>query len=970
MKLLEKTRKYIFHCDYRYSINRECLLVWFEIFDTVKKSDKFATKEDIRDIFFKKNIPFLETVSADFYIPHQENIRILSNYIESSPETIEKNKVKYLKKYIDCALIPFHEFSYFTKALKGSRGCSFAPSFKYYDQFQSFVRELIRNEYFIPGFYFDDSDYEFIYYPVLQGKTVEYLDQFIINLPLISVYGMGVIEDRRSFVKNLLLWSMNTIIDHYIKKGDAGEFSEKALRGSSIAHLVIQNSGVRICGYNYEEWKSWASRITSKKIFTAAFEKTDDGLWRIKYGLEKPESNLLASDIYDSDDDELITFFLLELVRASQFSSYIKDSLLSPLPEYVDITETELLSFLKQDAVLLGQNRIKILYPPFFKNISKLKAKISFKRRNTGTAFSRRSISKTYLEYDWQLFAGDRIIEKNLVEEHIEKGVDYLKIDDEYIELDSSTLKKIIRLLKKEEETYDRGMGFFEAMNYDLSDQVEVDKSQLFTELLSKSNLNRHLADVGKINGFIGSLRKYQQNGVSFLSYLDELGFGAILADDMGLGKTIQIIALLLSKKPDKPVLIVAPTTLLYNWQMELEKFSPSINTYLHYGVNRLKDISGVLKDHDVIICSYGIVKRDIEMLLNHSFSYIIIDEAQYIKNSGSDQAKAVKRLNGDNRFALTGTPIENRLMELWSIMDFVNPGLLMDSKTFFNKYEYPIIKTDDPVKKKQLHQVITPFILRRMKTDKDIIKDLPEKQEIKIYLPLTDEQTVLYDNEINRVQSEVNDEDGSFSKVNMLAIITRLKMICNHPLNYLTDKSSEDTKKRSSKLDSLVEMINTIEQEGRKSIIFTQFIGTGKLITKRLEKELGKKFLFFHGSLDMEARRKMIDEFGRDPEIPAMVLSLKAGGLGLNLTMANYVFHFDRWWNPAVENQAVDRVYRIGQNRNTFVYKFITKGTLEERIDELIESKIKLSDGIIPKGESIITELSEKEFINLIKRM
>jgi len=355
---------------------------------------------------------------------------------------------------------------------------------------------------------------------------------------------------------------------------------------------------------------------------------------------------------------------------------------------------------------------------------------------------------------------------------------------------------------------------------------------------------------------------------------------------------------------------------------------------------------------------------------LEHNFSYVIIDEAQYIKNASSDQAKAVKKLRGENKFALTGTPIENRLMELWSIMDFVNPGLLLNSKTFFNKYEFPIMKNDEHMKREQLHQVIAPFVIRRMKTDKDIIRDLPDKQEIKIYLPLTDEQAVLYDNEIHKIEKEIVDSNGKIAKMNMLATITKLKLICNHPLNYLSDNSSEDEKKRSSKLDSLVEMVNTIEQEGRKSIIFTQFIETGKLIKKRISAELGKKVLFFHGSLDLEDRRDMIEEFEKDENIPAMVLSLKAGGLGLNLTMANYVFHFDRWWNPAVENQAVDRVHRIGQKRNTFVYKFIIKGTLEERIDELIESKIRLSDGIIPKGDSIIADLSEKEFINLIKRL
>jgi len=403
---------------------------------------------------------------------------------------------------------------------------------------------------------------------------------------------------------------------------------------------------------------------------------------------------------------------------------------------------------------------------------------------------------------------------------------------------------------------------------------------------------------------------------------------------------------------------------------MELKKFAPSIRSYLHYGVNRLKDISEIIPQNDVIICSYGIVKRDLDMLLEHQFSYLIIDEAQYIKNANSDQAKAVKKLRGENRFALTGTPIENRLMELWSIMDFVNPGLLLDGRTFFNKYEYPIMKNDDDLKKQQLHQVISPFVLRRMKTDRDIIKDLPDKQEIKIYLPLTDEQIQLYDSEIKKIEQEIDSSGGKINKTNMLATITKLKQICNHPSNYLNDNTNDCGKKRSAKLDSLVEMVNTIEQEGRKSIIFTQYIDAGKIIKKRIFNDLGKKVLFFHGSLDLEARREMIEEFENDETIPAMVLSLKAGGLGLNLTMANYVFHFDRWWNPAVENQAVDRVYRIGQKLNTFVYKFICKGTLEERIDDLIESKIKLSDGIIPKGDSIISELTDKDFINLIRRM
>ncbi|HQO09677.1 MAG TPA: DEAD/DEAH box helicase [Clostridiales bacterium] len=966
---MDTMRKYIFHCDYRYSLSDDCFLVWIEICDYDKGLEKFATKEDIKDIFFKKNIPFLDTVSADFYIPHQDNIRILSTVESLHPDlAINKDKVQYLKKYIDCALVPCYEFCYFVKALKNIRNSSLSPSFKYYDKFQEFVRELIDKKYYVPGFYIEGDYYNFVYYPYLTPEIKGRMAVFYDNLPLISIYGKGFIEEKRSFVDNLLMACLNSTTDFLMTKGDAPEFSDKVLRASSIAHLVIKDSGVKICGFNYSEWKNWAGRIASEHILLLAFEKTENGLWRIFYGLKSGDKTFHAREIYDSDDNNLKTFFILELVRISQFSKYIKDSLLSPSPCYVDITEDELLEFLKYDAGMLGNNRVRILYPQFFQNIHKIRAKIKFKRKNS-VHFSKGAISRAVLDFDWQLYAGDILIDKNMMDEILKTDQEFIKIGDRYIELDSLALKRIISNLRSEEAARSEGVAFFEALNYDLEEDVEIDKSELFDEIISGKDLNRNLTHVKEIKGFVGTLREYQEKGVSFLSYLDELGFGAILADDMGLGKTIQIIAMLLHKKKQDPALIVAPTTLLYNWEMELKKFAPELKSCLHYGVNREKNISGIVKNNDIIICSYGIVKRDLDLLLEHTFSYVIIDEAQYIKNASSDQAKAVKKLRGGNKFALTGTPIENRLMELWSIMDFVNPGLLLGSREFFNKYEFPIMKNEDDLKRKQLHEIISPFVLRRMKTDKDIIKDLPDKQEIKIFLPLTDEQAVLYDNEIRKVETEMERSDGRIAKTNMLATITKLKLICNHPLNYLNDNSPENLKKRSSKLDSLVEMVNTIEQEGRKSIIFTQFIETGRLIKRRLTAELNKKVLFFHGSLDLEDRRDMIDEFEKDESIPAMVLSLKAGGLGLNLTMANYVFHFDRWWNPAVENQAVDRVHRIGQKRNTFVYKFIIKGTLEERIDELIESKIKLSDGIIPKGDSIIAELTEKEFIKLIQR-
>ncbi|HXK48939.1 MAG TPA: DEAD/DEAH box helicase [Clostridiales bacterium] len=968
---MEGMRRYIFHCDYRYSLSRDCLLVWIEICDFEKGADKFATKEDIKDLFFRKNIPFSDTVSADFYIPHQENTRILSSVESTHPDlVIEKDKVEYFKKYIDCALIPFYEFNYFVKALKGVGGHSLSPSFTYYNKFQKFVRHLIEKKYYIPGFYPQGEEYEFTYFPLYTKAVRDHLSVFYDNLPVISVYGKGIIEDKFSFVNNMLMSCMNSLIDYLITKGDAQDFADKALRASSIAHLVIKNSGIRICGFNFEEWKCWSERIASKKQFVLACDRSDEGDWKINFGVETEKGVIFAAEIYGSEEDEIKTFFLLELVRSAQFSEPVRKVLLSPMPTHIGLSEDDLLEFLKYDAAELSDNRIKIYYPQFFKNINKLRAKVRFRSRNNPASFSRGAVSRIVLDFEWQLYAGDIVIDKETAEELLESGREFVKIGDNYIELDKLALRKIVKDLRTEEEKHIDGVTFFEALNFDLQDEIEIDKSEIFRNLIDNADGSKQFKYLSSIEGFNGVLRPYQEKGVSFLSFLDELGFGAILADDMGLGKTIQMIALLLHKKIQKTTLIVAPTTLLYNWEMELKKFSPTLRTYLHYGVNRLKDLSEIIPNNDVIICSYGIVKRDLDMLLQYQFSYLIIDEAQYIKNANSDQAKAVKKLRGENRFALTGTPIENRLMELWSIMDFVNPGLLLDGKSFFNKYEYPIMKNDEDLKKQQLHQVISPFVLRRMKTDRDIIRDLPDKQEIKIYLPLTDEQIQLYDSEIRKIEKELDSSGGTINKTNMLATITKLKQICNHPANYLNDSSDDCGKKRSAKLDSLVEMVNTIEQEGRKSIIFTQYIDAGKLIKKRIFNDLGKKVLFFHGSLDLESRREMIEEFENDETIPAMVLSLKAGGLGLNLTMANYVFHFDRWWNPAVENQAVDRVYRIGQKLNTFVYKFISKGTLEERIDDLIESKIKLSDGIIPKGDSIISELTDKEFINLIRRV
>ena len=637
-------------------------------------------------------------------------------------------------------------------------------------------------------------------------------------------------------------------------------------------------------------------------------------------------------------------------------------------------------------------------------------------------------------DLNWKVLAGKEEIDKDELAKMIKEKREFIFINNEYYELDLSKISKIINKLNADEEKYkDSGFSFFETLNYDTTDGIKTDKVNLFDKLVEdktekdnsivKKKKELNIEDKIK-KTFNGKLRKYQIKGVEFLYNVEKFGFGSILADDMGLGKTIQIIALLLIKKSKNASLIIAPTTLLYNWESEIKKFAPKLSVYIHYGTEREKEsLSEIVKENDVILSSYGVVKRDSEMFLKKTFPRIIIDEAQNIKNPDSDQAKIIKMLKTKSKIALTGTPIENRLMELWSIMDFCNKGLLFTSKEFFNKFENPISKNKSEKKIELLKSVVSPFIIRRMKTDKNIIDDLPEKQESKIYLPLTETQIALYDYELLKIKNKLGDINESNAQGDkkknktglMLATITKLKQICNHPNNYLKNnvvdeddeiikdisalknissvdgitESGNSVDVLSSKLNRLIQMTKVIESEGRKLLIFTQYVEMGKIIQATLEKEFNKnsiesitgekekEVLFFHGSLSAKKRKEMLLQFEENDKkevatnkYPILILSLRAGGLGLNLTKANYVFHFDRWWNPAVENQAVDRVHRIGQKRNTFVYKFISKGTLEEKIDKLIDSKIELSQSILPtSGASFVSEMNDKEFLNLIKR-
>jgi SNF2 family DNA or RNA helicase len=499
-------------------------------------------------------------------------------------------------------------------------------------------------------------------------------------------------------------------------------------------------------------------------------------------------------------------------------------------------------------------------------------------------------------------------------------------------------------------------------------------------DLLRRLRGETRIEPISAPANFQGELRPYQQRGFAWLAWLRQWGLGACLADDMGLGKTIQALALFLHARQAgaaRPILLVCPLSLITNWMYEAARFTPELTMLTHYGVNRApgKLLLEAAEKHDVVLTSYALLCRDFAALNRVHWSMVVLDEAQNIKNPATLQSRAARALTADFRLALTGTPVENHVGDLWALMDFLNPGLLGTHTLFNKRFQRPIRTGVDTGARTVLRQITAPFILRRLKRDPEIIADLPDRVESKVFCNLTPEQAALYAAELRKLDAGLDASAGLARRGLVLATLTRLKQICNHPTHYLTgvegvqagDTGSAQPgaagplaeARRSGKLLRFDALIEEVVANGECALVFTQYAVMGTLLQNHLRELLGSEIPFLHGGISREMRGAMIERFQSEEGPPVFILSLKAGGTGLNLTRANHVFHFDRWWNPAVENQATDRAHRIGQTRNVFVHKFICTGTLESRIDALIESKLSLAEDVVGSGESWLTQLS-----------
>ncbi|MBL7132208.1 MAG: DEAD/DEAH box helicase [Candidatus Omnitrophica bacterium] len=586
------------------------------------------------------------------------------------------------------------------------------------------------------------------------------------------------------------------------------------------------------------------------------------------------------------------------------------------------------------------------------------------------------------LNFNAQLLLGDSVISEEDARKILAESEGLAYIKGRWVEVDSQRLTHVINAFEQAKRAEAKGLTMKEAMRIQMgakeifgdssqNDFLDISNGEWLSSVIEKLRQPEMIKSICPDRDFKAVLRGYQQNGLNWLYFLHSLQFGACLADDMGLGKTIQVLAFLtLIKKKDigSNSLLIIPASLLANWQNEIHRFAPSLKYFIaHPGVNpQSREIltkNKVIGKYDLVITTYAMLQK-YESLRSTEWCYVVLDEAQAIKNPGTKQTKAVKQLKSYNRIILTGTPIENRLSDLWSLYDFINPGLLGNIKEFS---DYVKGLNSDPNQYSRLKDVISPYLLRRLKTDRSIISDLPDKIEMKTYSNLSKKQIILYKELVDDISETLEQSEGIQRKGIILSSLMKFKQICNHPGQYLDNKDYSE--QDSGKFWRLREICEIIFEKREKVLIFTQFKEITSALGDFLKTIFNHEGLILHGSIPVSKRKKIIERFQSKEYVPFFILSVKAGGVGLNLTEANHVIHFDRWWNPAVENQATDRAFRIGQKKKVIVHKFITKGTVEEKIDSMLEEKAALSRNVIQSSkENWITEMDNNKILDLFK--
>ena len=667
-------------------------------------------------------------------------------------------------------------------------------------------------------------------------------------------------------------------------------------------------------------------------------------------------------------------FLLSSLAQAGSVCPPITDSLKRKQPAGYRLNTEEAYGFLESHAAALQQAGYGVLLPSWWTRQG-ARTKTSIRARAKAPAMQGGSgmTMTSLIGLDVAMALGDEPISAQELAELAELKVPLVRFRGHWVEINADDIRAAADFWRNRKQVSLRevvqiGLGADQRAQ---DDNVSLAAGDWLRDLLEQLQQKGRIEQMDAPRDFAGQLRPYQQLGYSWLAFLRDWGLGACLADDMGLGKTVQTLAALQLDRQqgnDRPNLLVCPTSVINNWQREAARFTPDLPVLLHHGPNRQGGAAfSSQADRHLVITSYGTMNRDRELLGSVPWRAVILDEAQNIKNPGSQQARNAQGLPADYRIALTGTPVENHVGDLWSIMQFLNPGLLGSQAEFKRNYFQPIQADRDGAAAARLQKATGPFILRRLKTDRSVIDDLPEKNETKQYCNLTREQATLYEAVLREAETRLESAEGMERRGSILDTLTKLKQACNHPRQLLGDNSA--IAGRSGKLARLQELLDEALPAGDRVLVFSQFAEMGAILQRHVQETYGLETPFLHGGVSRKQRDRMVQRFQGDPDGPQVfVLSLKAGGSGLNLPRANHVIHYDRWWNPAVENQATDRAFRIGQTKDVHVHKLICAGTLEDRIDLMIEIKQETADQVVgATSERWLTELSNAELRDVL---
>jgi len=778
-----------------------------------------------------------------------------------------------------------------------------------------------------------------------------------------------------------------------------------------------------------DDWWEQAERYAAQRMFRTCFrlvppgEGTDDGhqqdatqpgehhgdpdqpeatqpgepddAWRVEILLQSKEDPSIlvpAEDVWARSERLEALGRMLEnpqerllggLGHAFRVWPELEPALRDATPTQVELDADGAERFLREAAPALEQTGFAVLVPPWWRQRLQVKLHV-----DPGAEWGESTGLFGFdglCSFEWQVAIGDVTLTPEELEALASLKVPLVKARGRWVALRADDVEAALRFLARRRlrgrapagEVLREGLGLDGAKRRADEPAVELDASGWLGDLLGADD--RKLERVPTPRTFAGELRPYQQRGLAWLAFLSSVGLGACLADDMGLGKTIQLLALLLAEREQSessarrgrrrrgPTLLVCPMSVAGNWEREAARFAPELVVHIHHGRDRLRDaaFARAARAADLVVTTYALALRDRGALTKVRWERVVLDEAQSIKSIEAKQTRAIRALQARHRIALTGTPVENRLSELHSIMDFLNPGLLGSATSFKERFAHPIERYRDGAATRRLRLVTGPFMLRRLKTDRDIVSDLPEKIEMRIDCHLSREQASLYQAVVDEMLENAARAEGIERAGAILAALVKLKQVCNHPAQLLRDRSPLGG--RSGKLQRLEEIVAEALAQGDRALCFTQFAQFGHDLRAHLQERTGREVLFLHGGTPKAARDEMVERFQSEDGPPLFVLSLKAGGTGLNLTAANHVIHFDRWWNPAVEDQASDRAFRIGQRKSVQVRKLCCVGTLEERIDELIASKRDLAESIVGSGEAWLTELSTVQLRELV---